>query len=221
MLSSVGSALAQMFDRKFRGVLWLGVAGTFGLFVLLTLVLQFAVSYVPNFGLSWVRDAVAIISQFLLVLAFIFMGAPIAQMFASIFLDRVADAVEAKYYPDVKDRPGATFWSLLWAGLGFTAIGVLLNLLAFPLQLASVGLGVIVVIFVNGYLTSRTFFELAALRHMPPREAHGLRRRHRVRLFLGGVLISLLAMIPFLNFFVPLFGAAMMTHEFNKLAGSA
>jgi uncharacterized protein involved in cysteine biosynthesis len=24
-------------------------------------------------------------------------------------------------------------------------------------------------------------------------------------------------MIPFLNFFVPLFGAAMMTHEFNKL----
>ena len=39
-----------------------------------------------------------------------------------------------------------------------------------------------------------------------------------MRLFMGGALISLLSMIPILNFFVPLFGAAMMTHEFNKLA---
>ncbi|NOT40214.1 MAG: cysteine biosynthesis protein CysZ, partial [Alphaproteobacteria bacterium] len=34
-------------------------------------------------------------------------------------------------------------------------------------------------------------------------------------------LISFLAMIPILNFFVPLFGAAMMTHEFNKLVRSS
>jgi CysZ protein len=221
MLSSAGSALAQMFDRKFRSVLWLGVAGTFGLFVLLTLMLQFAVSYVPNFGFSWVRDLIAIISQFLLVIAFVFMGAPVAQLFASIFIDRVADAVEEKYYPAAKERPGATFWSLLAAGLVFTAISAVLNLLAFPLQIASAGIGAVVVLLINGYLTGRTFFELAALRHMPTRDAHGLRRRHRVRLFMGGVLISLLAMIPFLNFFVPLFGAAMMTHEYNKLAGSA
>jgi CysZ protein len=67
-------------------------------------------------------------------------------------------------------------------------------------------------------LTGRTFFELAAFRHMAPRDARALRRKNRVRLFLGGGLISLLAMIPFLNFFVPLFGTAMMTHEYNKLA---
>jgi CysZ protein len=217
MLSSAAAALGQMFDRKFQGVLWLGVGATFALFVILTIVLQWSVAYVPNFGLSWVRDAVAIISQFLLVIVFIFMGAPVAQLFASIFLDRVADAVEAKHYPGPKPD-GATFWGLLGAGLVFTAISTVLNLLAIPLQFASFGLGAIVVLFVNGYLTGRTFFELAALRHMPAREARTLRRRHRVRLFIGGVLISLPAMIPFLNFFVPLFGAAMMTHEYNKLS---
>jgi uncharacterized protein involved in cysteine biosynthesis len=220
MLSSIGSALGQMFDRKFRGVLWLGVAGTFGLFVALTLVLQFAVSYVPDFGLSWLRDAVAIISQSLLVIAFVFMGAPVAQMFASIFIDRIADAVEEKYYPAAQAKPGATFWSLLLAGLIFTGISTGLNLLAFPLQFVFPLLSTAVVLLINGYLTGRTFFELAALRHMPRRDARGLRRAHRVRLFLGGVLISFLAMIPILNFFVPLFGAAMMTHEFNKLAGN-
>lgn len=217
MLSSAAAALSQMFDRKFQSVLWMGAGMTFLLFVLLTLALQWSVSYVPDFGLSWVRDAVAIISQFLLVIAFIFMGAPVAQLFASIFIDRVADAVEAKHYPGPKPD-GATFWGLLAAGLSFTAISAVLNLLAFPLQIASAGLGAVVVLFVNGYLTGRTFFELAALRHMPTREARLLRRRHRVRLFLGGVLISLLVMIPVLNFFVPLFGAAMMTNEYNKLA---
>ena len=129
----------------------------------------------------------------------------------------IADAVEAKHYPGPKPD-GASFAGLLAAGLSFTAISTVLNLLAIPLQFASAGLGAIVVVFVNGYLTGRTFFELAALRHMPSREARALRRRHRVRLFFGGVLISLLVMIPILNFFVPLFGAAMMTHEYNKLS---
>ena len=85
------------------------------------------------------------------------------------------------------------------------------------LDVATPALGAIVMFFVNGYLTGRTFFELAALRHSMPYEARALRRRHRVRLFLGGALISFLSMIPILNFFVPLFGAAMMTHEYNKL----
>lgn len=221
MLSSAAAALRQMFDRKFRGVFWLGVAGTVLLFLILLFVLQWAVLYVPDFGFSWMRDAITIGSTFLLSIAFIFMGAPVAQMFASIFIDRVADAVEEKHYPDSRIGGGATFRELLFAGLVFAGLSFVLNLLAFPLQIASLGVGTVVVFFINGYLTGRSFFELAALRHMAARDARALRRQHRVRLFLGGALISLLAMIPILNFFVPLFGAAMMTHEYNKLVRSS
>lgn len=220
MLSSAASALAQMFDRKFQSVLWLGVAGTITLFVILMLALQWAVGYLPTFGLSWLQDMVRILSGFALTIAFIFMGAPVAQIFASIFIDRVADAVEEKYYPNVKRDEGATFTELLIAGMSFAGVSLILNLLAFPLQVASIGLGTVVVLLINGYLTGRTFFELAALRHMDRPAASALRRRHRVRLFIGGALISFLAMIPILNFFVPLFGAAMMTHEYNKMVRS-
>lgn len=220
MFSSATSALAQMFDRKFQGVLWLGVAGTIGLFFALWLGLWWAVTYVPDFDLSWLHDVLRIVSTFLVFVAFILMGAPVAQMFASIFVDRVAAAVEAKHYPQVKQGGGATAGELLAAGLSFTAVSIVLNLMALPLQIASLGIGSVVLLFVNGYLTARTFFELAALRHMTGREAKSLRRQHRVRLFAGGVLISLLTMIPFVNFFAPLFGVAMMTHEYNKLSRS-
>ena len=220
MISSAASALGQMFERSFRSVLWLGVAGTVGIFFLLWLVLWWAVIYVPDFGLSWLHDVLRILSAGLVFIAFIFMGAPVAQLFASIFIDRVADAVEKKHYPETKQGGGATFAQLLLAGLSFTAISAVLNLFALPLEAASLGIGAVVVLFVNGYLTGRTFFELAALRHMSARDAKSLRRKHRVRLFLDGALISLLAMIPVVNFLVPLFGAAMMTHEYNKLARS-
>jgi CysZ protein len=221
MLSSAAAALGQMFDRKFQGVLWLGIGCTILLFVLLTLALRWGAQLLPNFGFSWMNDAFAMLSTAGALVGFVFMGAPVAQMFASIFIDRVGDAVEAKHYPDSMTRAGASMGELLFAGLSFAAVSLVLNLLAIPLQFVAIGIGTLVVLFVNGYLTGRTFFELAALRHMAPRDARALRRQHRVRLFLGGALISFLAMIPILNFFVPLFGAAMMTHEFNKLVRSS
>jgi uncharacterized protein involved in cysteine biosynthesis len=218
MLSSAAAALRQMFDAKFRGVFWLSVGCTIALFFVLLAALLIAVRFLPDFGFSWMRDAVAMGSTFLLLIAFVFMGAPVAQIFGSIFIDRVAAAVEAKYYPHALKVPGASFGEMVVAGLVFAAISVVLNLLAFPLQIIpSFGIGTLVVALVNGYLTGRSFFELAAFRHMAPRDARALRRQHRVRLFLGGALISLLAMIPMVNFFVPLFGAAMMTHEYNKV----
>lgn len=217
MFSSAAAALSQMFDARFRGVLWLSLAGTVGLFLGLLLGLQWIVAHVPDFGLAWVKEAYRIVSASLLTITFIFLGVPVAQAFASIFLDRVADAVESRHYPGLTHGNGAGFWGMLRAGLVFSGVSVVLNLLAIPLTLASFGIGAAVMFFVNGYLAGRTFFELAALRHLNPAAARQLRRKHRLRLFLGGALIAMLSMIPLLNFFVPLFGAAMMTHEFNKL----
>jgi len=218
MLSSAAAALSQMFDRKFSGVLLTSIGSTIALFFGILFGMQFIITYVPDFGLSWVKEVYRIISASLLTIAFVFLGVPVAQIFASLFLDRVAFAVEAKYYASAKYGPGASVAAMVWAGLVFSGISVVLNLLSIPLTLASFGVGAAVMFFVNGYLAGRTFFELAALRHMQPGDARALRRRHRLRLFFGGALVSLLSMVPILNFFVPLFGAAMMTHEFNKLA---
>lgn len=217
MFSSAAAALSQMFDAKFRGVLVMSIGATMALFFGLLFAMQWVVTSVPDFGLSWVQEVYRIVSASLLTIAFIFLGVPVAQLFASIFLDRIAGAVEAKHYQGAKYGSGAGFWEMLGAGLMFSGVSFVLNLLSIPVTLASFGIGAAVMFFVNGYLAGRTFFELAALRHMSPSEARQLRRRHRVRLFMGGALISLLSMIPVLNFFVPLFGAALMTHEFNKL----
>ncbi len=218
MIASAAQALGQMFDRSFRGVLWLGIGATFALFVAVMIALQILVQFLPNFGYAWIETFTQILAAALTLIVFVYLGAPIAQLFASIFLDRVAGAVEAKHYPHAAQGPSSGVRDLLLAGLTFTAVSIALNLLALPLQFTLPFIALPVVLIVNGYLTGRTYFELAALRHSSPVDARMLRREHRVRLFLGGVLISFLAMIPFVNFVVPVFAAAMMTHEYQKLA---
>jgi CysZ protein len=218
MIASAAQALAQMFDRSFRGVLWLGILCTLALFATMFIVLQWAVGHVPDFGYVWLHDATKIIAGALITVVFVFLGAPVAQLFASLFLNRVATAVERRYYPSLVRGQGTSFVGGLVAGLSFTAVSLALNLLALPLHFALPLIGTVVVLLINGYLMSRTYFELAALRHINAAEARTLRRSHRLRLFLGGALISFLAMIPFVNFVVPVFAAAMMTHEYQKLA---
>ena len=78
MFSSAAAALSQMFDARFRGVLALGIGGTIALFFGLLFGLQWIVSSVPDFGLSWVQEAYRIISASLLTIAFIFLGVPVA-----------------------------------------------------------------------------------------------------------------------------------------------
>src|SRR6185436_912775 len=109
MIGSAAQALGQMFDRNFRGVLWLGIGATFALFVAVMIVLQILVQYLPDFGYAWSQTFTQILAAAMTLIVFVYLGAPIAQLFASIFLDRVADAVETKYYPKAAQGPSAPF----------------------------------------------------------------------------------------------------------------
>jgi CysZ protein len=55
-----------------------------------------------------------------------------------------------------------------------------------------------------------------ALRHLPIREMDALRRRRASSITGAGLLIALMAAIPLVNLVAPLFGVALMVHEFKR-----
>ena len=67
----------------------------------------------------------------------------------------------------------------------------------------------------NGYLLSREYFELVALRRIGPVEARALRKAHRGRLFVAGVIITLLLTVPGVNLLAPVVATAAMVHLFE------
>jgi uncharacterized protein involved in cysteine biosynthesis len=71
----------------------------------------------------------------------------------------------------------------------------------------------------NGYLISREFFELVALRQMEPAAALNMRRQSRGKIMVAGILLTFLLTIPIVNFLTPVIATAFMVHVFHSLPG--
>ncbi|REC56170.1 hypothetical protein DRV84_10100 [Rhodosalinus sediminis] len=225
ILSAFARALGQLGDRRFRAVLWRGLALTLGLLAGLTALLVWGVGALvgdtvalPLLGeVAWVDDVLSWAFLALMIALSVFLMVPVAAAFVSIFLEEVAGAVEARHYPAL---PPAGEVSLL-DGLrdGASALGLLIgaNAVALALTLVFPIGGLPVFYAVNGLLLGREYFTVVAMRRVGRAEAARLRRRHLPTIWAAGVLMALPLTVPVLNLIVPILGAATYTHIFHAL----
>ncbi|RYD26903.1 MAG: hypothetical protein EOP86_25300, partial [Verrucomicrobiaceae bacterium] len=113
----------------------------------------------------------------------------------SFFQEAVADAVEARYYPQLPKADGSPLLASLLAAVRFFVIMIIVNLLALPFYLVP-GIGIALILAVNGLLAGREYYEVVALRRLTPAQMDISRRRNRLAYFLTGVGIAALALVP-------------------------
>jgi CysZ protein len=217
MFASAGKALAMIFDRAFAGVVLMSFLLTFLLFAVLFIGLQYGLHALPALQWHLANVAVEWIVSILAIVVFVFFGAPVAALFATLFLDRIAARVEQTYYPADAPASGAPFWGSLLAGLRLSGWVIVVTAALLPADIALPGVGSAATLVADGWLLGREFFELAALRHMSRGAADSLRKRHSFAVFGAGILIALVAAIPVVNLIAPLFGAAFMVHVFKRI----
>ncbi len=152
----------------------------------------------------------------LLVLS-VFLMFPVAALFIGFFLDEIAGAVERRHYPHLPEAAGSSLGDAIVDGLQFGLVFLGVNFLALLIYLLVAPLAPFVFLAVNGYLLGREYFSQVALRRLPVAEAKALRRRHRGRVWLAGVLMAIPLSIPVLNLIVPILGVATFTHQFQRL----
>jgi CysZ protein len=134
-----------------------------------------------------------------------------------IFLDDIADAVEAKHYPTDPPSRDIALWSSIWDALKFFVVVILCNLIVLPLYFIPV-VNLFVYYLLNGYLLSREFFQQVAVRHHPMKEVNSLRKLDSAELFITGVVIAFSMTIPIVNLAVPIIATAAMVHLYKKRA---
>jgi uncharacterized protein involved in cysteine biosynthesis len=135
-----------------------------------------------------------------------------------LFYEKVSDAVDARHYAFLPPADGPTLKAALGAGVKYFVLMIAINALALPVYiglLVFLGSGAGIFILVNGLLFGREHWDAVALRRYAPTEARRHRQQQRGALFLQGCLTALLSLVPILNFVVPLFGIAAMTHLVN------
>ena len=98
----------------------------------------------------------------------------------SIFMERIADIVEAEHYPQLGPARGIPIWTGIWTGVVFLVAVVALNLVMLPFYILAIfvaGLGAVLFYAVNGWLTARVYYEQVALRRLSPAEVKAWRAR--------------------------------------------
>jgi len=209
-------SIEQLFSPKFRVVLFKSLGLTIVVFVVLWISLQAALAKFLILSYGWMETIVVILAGLGLFAGMFLLLLPITAFVATFFIDEIAEAVEERHYPDdPAGREMPVVQGLVIAAkftVSIIAINILVLLVAFiP------GINLVVFYGGNGYLLGREYFELCALRHLPHDKVVELRRKNRSRVWLSGVLIAIVATIPLVNLFAPLFATALMVHTFKAV----
>jgi CysZ protein len=220
MIRAFELAVQQLGDPKLRVFIWWSL--------LLSLVLQVGIAVLAwwglksfaNFEWKWINEIVIWASGAgVVVLALMLFPASFG-IVISIFMEYIADVVEARHYPQLGKARGIPIWTGIWTGVVFLVAVVALNLVMLPLYIAAIfiaGLGAVLFYAVNGWLTGRMYYELVALRRLDPADVKAWRRANSGVLWLTGIVIVFLGTIPILNLIVPVLGVAAMVHVAQTL----
>lgn len=224
IVSAIALAFGQLPDRRLQKVIWTSL--------FLTVLALFCLFYATGFVIAWAFpngiglpflgqiDASSLGLGARLIAALIlsvFLMVPIAQGVQSLLLDQVADAVEARHYPNLppeKHIPWATL--LLESGQALMLL-LLANIAALLLYLLFPPFAPLLFYGINGLLLGREYFRVCALRREERPYIRQLQQRHFGVIWGAGILMAFGLTVPLLNLLVPVIGAATFTHIYHRI----
>jgi CysZ protein len=219
MIRAAFLAVQDALSPEFRRVLWKALGLTILLFVGVLVAIEVTLSILVAFPWPWLETILAVATGLGVFAAFFFLIAPVTALFAGLFLDDIAALVEARDYgSDPPGKPMATSLAV-WTGIQFGLLVLVVNLLLLPTLF--LGIGAVMMVIGNAYLLGREYFSMIAMRHMPAYEAHALRKDNAGRVFAAGLIPALLAPVPIINLFVPLFATSYFVHIYKQVRADA
>jgi uncharacterized protein involved in cysteine biosynthesis len=226
ILGDFAKAVGQIGDPRFLRVLGLGLALTLALLVAIYAGFLWLIGLfmpdqliLPVVGpVTWIGDLVTWGSVFLMLFFSIFLMIPVASAITSMFLDDVADAVEALHYPDLAPAPRVSLYEGIRETINALGLLIFLNVVALVFYVFLPISTPLLFVALNGFLLGREYFRLVALRRLGREAARAMGRRHRGQIWIAGMLMTLPLSVPLVNLVIPVLGAATFTHMFHRLA---
>jgi CysZ protein len=233
MLDAAFKALAQMFSRPFRNVLWKSIGLAVILIVIIGIGLHHVLVWLAGVVQGWAEQTIGLTTNMpVTLLAWILSFATtlgiivgsvllmpaVTALVASLFVDEIAEEVERSHYPNEPVGHELPVWRATIQGLKTALLAVGVYLIALPFMLLA-GFGAVIFFLCTAFLLGREYFILAAMRFRAPAEAKQLRRVHQGTVFIAGMFIAAFVSIPILNLATPLFGMAFMVHIHKRLTG--
>ncbi len=216
MLTPLLLAIGQLDDRAWFGVLGRSVLLALAAYAVL-LVGSFEAVHALLAAVDWHGWLAALLATTGVILLAVWLFLPTVLVISTLFIDRIADAVEQRHYRWLPPPCPAALHAQVWDGAALGLQVLLLNGLALLLALLPVpGVGLVLALVISGWAIGRGLFVAVAMRRMGRREAQAVYRQCRWAVLAPGLLLALAATIPGLNLLVPIIGTATMVHVLNR-----
>ncbi|MBN8926091.1 MAG: hypothetical protein BGO51_10820 [Rhodospirillales bacterium 69-11] len=204
-------AIAQLDDRVLLGVVLQSVLWSVLCFALLHVAAIWAVHGLLDLHgwIAWVVDALGSVAASLLAL---WLFVPVAAAIGTLYIERVALAVERRWYPGLPPAEGAPLSVQVWDGVVIGLRILVLNVVALVLALAIPGVGLLLAWAIAAYALGRGLFVAVAMRRMSRPAAEALYAACRWTVLAQGGAMAVAAYVPLLNLLLPVVGTAAMVH---------
>jgi CysZ protein len=176
MLSALIKGIRQLSDPKAQKVVWMGIGAALLTFAVMWAVIGEVLAKTAIFETPWLEGIADLLGGAItLVLTWLLFPSVISAVIG-LMLERIAQAVEARHYPNLPAANDPPLTEALIGAAKFLGVMVVLNLMLLPFLFFG-PLFPIVFYGVNGYLLGREFFELVSHRRLAPAEARTLRKQ--------------------------------------------
>jgi CysZ protein len=219
-LLPIARAVGQFDDPIFRGVVLRSLAWSFACFAALHVSAIWVIHRLLDLHgwLAWIADILGSVGASLLAFWLFF---PVAAGIGALYCDRIASAVDRKFYPWLPMTESAPMLEQAWDGVAVALRVFALSIVALVLALLIPGLGLLLGWMVAAYAIGRGMFVSVAMRRMPRAVAESLYRQRRGTILAQGAILALAAYIPAMNLLIPVFGAAAMVHVLDMSISEA
>lgn len=204
----------QFLDPQARRVVCFALVTAVAIIFFMWLIIGALLSNTAFFSISWLNTIVNWFGGLATVAITCLLFPAAISVAIGLNLEKIANAVERRHYPHLAPAILSSNTHTLLATFRFLFIMVSLNLLLLPFLLIG-PLFPFVFYSINGYLLSREYFEMVALRRKTPHEASALRKKNTFQLFLVGVFVAFMLTVPVVNIFAPIIATGMMVHLFE------
>lgn len=224
ILSAFFAALSQISDRRFLWVFLQGVG--------LTVLLLFGLYAFAFWGMAWLLpDTLALPwvgeiglsdtliswgSLGIMLVLSVFLMVPVASAFTGLFLDEVADAVEARHYAHLPQGQPLGLAANIRESLSFLGVIIVANALALVFYFTP--FAPFLFYGLNGFLLGREYFRMVAMRRLGRVETKRAFRRNLLTIWGAGTLMAIPLSVPIMNLVIPILGVATFTHIYHRLA---
>jgi CysZ protein len=211
LLLPLTRAVSQLTDPALFGVVWRSVLFSA---VFFAVILAGTIGAVHHFAsghgiLVWALDALGSVAAAVLAM---WLFLPVAAGIGTLYFERIARAVEQRFYPTLPPAQPAAVLDQIWdsVAVGLRVLG--LNVLALLLTLFLPGIGLPIGWAIASWAFGRGLFVAVAMRRLNRQDAEALYRAVRPIALAQGGAMAAAAYFPVLNLLIPVVGTAAMVH---------